>query len=147
MPGIGEPERRAMRKSAVIFCLTVAAALAGALPAAAQSGGQGAGQGRPPVSVAEAQAAQAAGQRLAPSARRTLRWTDRGRWSLNFNLDQPVGREPNAGDVQAGAYYRLRPNVRVGATADLAERERDPARGPEGERPAPRIRLESIFRF
>lgn len=130
-----------MRKSAVIVCLTFGAALACALPAAAQTAA------RSPVSVAEAQAAQAAGQRLAPPSRRTLRWTDRGRWSLNFNLDQPVGREPSAGDVQAGAYYRLRPNVRVGATADLAERERDPARGPDSERPAPRIRLESIFRF
>ena len=52
------------------------------------------------------------------------------------------------GDVEAGAYYRVNPRLRVGATAGLAEPEADPASPPQTERrAAPRFRLESIFRF
>ena len=79
--------------------------------------------------------------------RRGLRWNDSGRWGLNFNLNQPVGRETDWGDVEAGAYYRLSPRLRVGAAAGLGASEPDPARAPETERTAPRIRLESLFKF
>ncbi|MBN8529304.1 MAG: hypothetical protein J0M36_08720, partial [Caulobacterales bacterium] len=49
--------------------------------------------------------------------RRSLRWIDGGRWGLDFNLNQPVGRETDWGDVEAGAYYRLSPRLRLGASA------------------------------
>ena len=97
----------------------------------------------PAVSLSEAQAARAA--TTGPSR---LRFTERGRWGLDLNLSQPVGRESNLGDVEAGAYYRVNPRLRVGATAGLAEPEADPARAPQTDRrAAPRFRLESIFRF
>ncbi|HYD28464.1 NtrZ family periplasmic regulatory protein [Brevundimonas sp.] len=97
----------------------------------------------PAVSLSEAQAARSA----APGQSR-LRFTERGRWGLDLNLSQPVGRESNLGDVEAGAYYRVNPRLRVGATAGLAEPEADPARAPQTDRrAAPRFRLESIFRF
>jgi hypothetical protein len=97
----------------------------------------------PAVSLSEAQAARSA----APAQSR-LRFTERGRWGLDLNLSQPVGRESNLGDVEAGAYYRVNPRLRVGATAGLAEPEADPARAPQTDRrAAPRFRLESIFRF
>ena len=80
--------------------------------------------------------------------RRGLRWNENGRWGLNFNLNQPVGREADWGDVEAGAYYRLSPRLRVGAAANLASPELDPARAPDGDRrAAPRVRLETIFKF
>jgi len=80
--------------------------------------------------------------------RRGLRWNDNGRWGLNFNLNQPVGRETEWGDVEAGAYYRLNPRLSVGAAAGLGRPEQDPARAPETDRRSqPRIRLESIFKF
>ncbi len=99
----------------------------------------------PAVTLSEAQTAQ----RSTPApARRGLRWNDSGRWGLNFNLQQPVGREAEWGDVEAGAYYRLSPRLRVGAAAGLAEPSADPARAPQTEsRTQPRVRLESIFRF
>lgn len=85
-------------------------------------------------------------QREAP--RRGLQWNEDGRWGLNLNLDQPVGREADWSDVQAGAYYRLNPRLRVGAAASLAEPEADPARPVETDRRAqPRVRLETIFKF
>ena len=97
----------------------------------------------PAVSLSEAQAARSA---ATPQSR--LRFTERGRWGLDLNLSQPVGRESNLGDVEAGAYYRVNPRLRVGATAGLAEPEADPARAPQSDRrAAPRFRLESIFRF
>ncbi len=102
----------------------------------------------PGVSLTEA-AAQSTTSTPAPQ-RRGLRWNDSGRWGLNFNLNQPVGRETDWGDVEAGAYYRLSPRLRVGAAANLASPEIDPARAPESaadRRAAPRVRLETIFKF
>ncbi|MCA3718796.1 MAG: hypothetical protein IM674_11140 [Brevundimonas sp.] len=99
----------------------------------------------PAVTLAEA---STAAQRTSPAPRRSLRWNENGRWGLDFNLSQPVGRDAQWGDVEAGAYYRLSPRLRVGATAGLAAPEQDPARAAETDRRAqPRVRLESIFRF
>ena len=101
----------------------------------------------PAVSLSEASAAQrsTAG---APAQRRGLRWNDNGRWGLNFNMNQPTGRETQWGDVEAGAFYSVTPRLSVGAAAGLGKPEQDPARAPETDRRSqPRIRLESIFRF
>jgi len=96
----------------------------------------------PAVSLSEAQSARAV---AGPSR---LRFTERGRWGLDLNLSQPETRDSSVGDVEAGAYYRINPRLRVGAAAGLAETDTDPARGPQTERrSAPRFRLESIFRF
>lgn len=113
--------------------------------ASAQNAGAPARARAPAVSLTDAQAARAAAAQ--PGSSR-LRFTERGRWGLDLNLSQPVGRESNLGDVEAGAYYRVNPRLRVGAAAGLAEPESDPARAPQTDRrAAPRFRLESIFRF
>jgi hypothetical protein len=132
-----------MRIVAIIAATVGALAIAGtAHDASAQARGRA-----PAVSLTEA--AQASNSTPAPQ-RRGLRWNDSGRWGLNFNLNQPVGRETDWGDVEAGAYYRLSPRLRVGAAANLATPEVDPARAPESaadRRGAPRVRLETIFKF
>ena len=121
------------------------ALLAAADVASAQAANPGARARTPAVSLSEAAAARAAAAQ--PGSSR-LRFTERGRWGLDLNLNQPVGRESNLGDVVAGAYYRVNPRLRVGAAAGLAEPESDPARAPQTDRrAAPRFRLESIFRF
>ncbi|MBG7615963.1 hypothetical protein IWC96_11855 [Brevundimonas sp. BAL450] len=80
--------------------------------------------------------------------RRGLRWNEDGRWGLDLNLSQPVGREADWSDVQAGAYYRLNPRLRVGAAASLSDPQTDPARPVETDRRSlPRVRLETIFKF
>ncbi|MFN3538050.1 NtrZ family periplasmic regulatory protein [Brevundimonas sp.] len=80
--------------------------------------------------------------------RRGLQWNEDGRWGLDLNLSQPVGREADWSDVQAGAYYRLNPRLRVGAAASLSEPQTDPARPVESDRRSqPRVRLETIFKF
>jgi hypothetical protein len=130
-----------MRFVAIIAATVGALAIAGtAHDASAQT------RRAPGVSLTEA--AQTPHSTATPQ-RRGLRWNDSGRWGLNFNLNQPVGRETDWGDVEAGAYYRLSPRLRVGAAANLASPEVDPARVPESgdRRAAPRVRLETIFKF
>ncbi|HRO33745.1 MAG TPA: hypothetical protein PLQ03_10075 [Brevundimonas sp.] len=97
------------------------------------------------LNLSEAAAAQRPAP--APTARRSLRWIDSGRWGVDLNMNQPVGRETEWGDVQAGAYYRLSPRFQVGASAGLATPRADPARAAESDRAPPRVRLESIFKF
>ena len=112
-----------MRFVAIIAATVSALAIAGtAHDASAQT------RRAPAVSLTEA--AQASHSAPAPQ-RRGLRWND-------------------SGDVEAGAYYRLSPRLRVGAAANLASPEIDPARAPESaadRRAAPRVRLETIFKF
>lgn len=134
-----------MRFRAIIAGLLGATALLGMATAASAQTSSGARSRVPAVSLSEAAAAQRSNP--APQ-RRGLRWNENGRWGLNFNLNQPVGRETEWGDVEAGAYYRLNPRLSVGAAAGLGRPEQDPARAPETDRRAqPRIRLESIFKF
>ncbi|CAN5127102.1 hypothetical protein BH10PSE1_BH10PSE1_14530 [soil metagenome] len=104
----------------------------------------------PAVSLSEANAAQRVQQSGAQQTtqRRGLRWNDNGRWGLNFNMNQPTGRETQWGDVEAGAFYSVTPRLSVGAAAAVGTPQQDPARAPETDRRSqPRIRLESIFRF
>ena len=148
----GQNMRRTMRKMgaqiaglAGAVALLAVADVASAQATGAQASGAQARTRAPALSLSEAQAARAAAAQ--PGSSR-LRFTERGRWGLDFNLSQPVGRESNLGDVEAGAYYRVNPRLRVGAAAGLAETESDPARAPQTDRrAAPRFRLESIFRF
>ena len=128
------------KKSAVIAGLAAGLTL---LAVADVASAQTAARTRAPaVSLSEAQSARAS---AGPSR---LRFTERGRWGLDLNMSQPETRDSNVGDVEAGAYYRINPRLRVGAAAGLAETDTDPARGPQTERrSAPRFRLESIFRF
>lgn len=125
----------------VIAALIVAGTLGLADAALAQSRSTA-----PTLNLNEAAAAQRPANPNTP--RRSLRWMDGGRWGLDFNLSQPVGREADWGDVEAGAYYRLSPRLRLGASAGLATPRPDPARAPETDtRAQPRVRLESIFKF
>jgi len=138
--------RRMTRKTgALIAGLAAALALVATADVASAQTAAPARARAPTMTLSEAQAARAAAAQ--PSSSR-LRFTERGRWGLDLNLSQPVGRESNLGDVEAGAYYRVNPRLRVGATAGLAEPDTDPARAPQTDRrSAPRFRLESIFRF
>lgn len=121
----------------IVGAAAAATVVVGAVDASAQSR-------RTPqtTSLAISQAPATDGQR------RGMQLNENGRWGLNLNLQQPVGREADWSDVQAGAYYRLNPRLRVGAAAVLATPERDPARAAETDRRSqPRVRLETIFRF
>jgi len=79
----------------------------------------------------------------------TLKWdARRGRWGLTLNLDQPNARPSTLNDVQAGAYYRITPSLRVGGSVALGEQQLQGQRNKilpdEGQ---PRVRLETAFKF
>ncbi|HEV2082346.1 MAG TPA: hypothetical protein VGR32_07810 [Brevundimonas sp.] len=130
---IGRMQGRGAAAAAVCALL-----LAGAAGTAAAQTAQ-----RPVVSAGEASRAA----QLAP-ARRGLRVDRSGRWSVDFSLDPSLSDPARVGDVGAGAYYRVNPRLRVGASAGLVEGPENPGRPVQNTRDAaPRVRLESTFRF
>jgi hypothetical protein len=86
---------------------------------------------------------------VANSAVKSLKWDARkGRWGLTLNLDQSDTRPATSNDVQAGAYYRITPSLRVGGAVAFGDEQVTP--GPKkigSEEGRPRVRLESSFKF
>lgn len=85
----------------------------------------------------------------APGASQAMKWDARkGRWGLTLNMEQSDARPSTLNDVQAGAYYRLTPSLRVGGAVSLGDQQFTP--GPKKFTPdegQPRVRLETAFKF
>lgn len=81
--------------------------------------------------------------------RKSLQWdAEHGRWSLKLDMDQPVGRDAQWKDVQAGAYFRVTPQLRVGGAVGVGGDPENPVtRSQPKQQQAPRIRLETAFKF
>ncbi|OXE35132.1 MAG: hypothetical protein CGW95_15775 [Phenylobacterium zucineum] len=79
----------------------------------------------------------------------SLKWdARRGRWGVTLNLNQPAERGPVWSDVQAGAYYRLTPSLRIGGVVALGDQPVLPVyKKTEPRDSAPRVRLETAFKF
>lgn len=90
-----------------------------------------------------------AGVQYPQDDKRTLRWdAKKGRWGLKLDLDQPTNREMEMQDVQAGAYFKVTPSIRVGGAVSLGESNPAlAARRAQQSDPAPRVRLETAFKF
>ena len=56
------------------------------------------------------------------AARKSLQWDTSGKWTLNLDMDQQVGRELALKDVSAGAFFHITPSVRIGGSVGLADR-------------------------
>lgn len=72
----------------------------------------------------------------------------RGRWGVTLNLQQPDTRPGTLNDIQAGAYYRITPSLRVGGAVAFGDQQVVP--GPKKLNPdegQPRVRLETKFKF
>ncbi len=125
---------------------------AAASPAAAAPGEDAlrlrefAGVSATPVSQSLEPQGDASPLNLAPAPRRSLQLDSNGRWGLRLDMVQPSARDQDLRDVQAGAYFRIGPRVRVGGTVNL----NDKTPSPQAFRPqdsAPRVRLETNFKF
>lgn len=82
-----------------------------------------------------------------PAARRrSLELNTDGRWGLKLDFEQPSTRDVQWRDVEAGAYFRVSPSLRVGGSVGLGGQS-TPRRVTEDEKPQPRVRLETTFRF
>lgn len=90
-------------------------------------------------------------QSASPVGGTSLTWDARkGRWGMTFNVQTAPTRDADWADVKAGAYYRVSPTLRIGGAVSMG----DEAGRPEAMRkmapqqqPAPRVRLESAFKF
>jgi hypothetical protein len=84
----------------------------------------------------------------AATGSKSLKWdTRKGRWGVSLNLDQPADRDAQWGDLQAGAYFRITPSLRVGGAVALGEKETPAFKKTEPQEGAPRVRLETAFKF
>jgi hypothetical protein len=85
---------------------------------------------------------------IAPGTQ-TFRWDAvRGRWGLMLNMQQPDSRGIVASDIQAGAYYRVTPSLRVGVGGTLGDPQLQ--NGPRKITPdeaQPRVQFETRFKF
>jgi hypothetical protein len=82
-------------------------------------------------------------------SKRPLQLNEKGRWGVTVDVDPPVGREAKLKDVEAGAFFRIAPSLKVGGAVDLGDKAVDRARGRAApdERTTPRVKLETKFRF
>lgn len=86
---------------------------------------------------------------IAVPGARNLKWDARkGRWGVTLNLSQSAERDSQWSDVQAGAYFRLTPALRIGGAVALGDQEQSPAsKKTPLQDAAPRVRLETAFKF
>jgi hypothetical protein len=81
--------------------------------------------------------------------RKTLQFdASKGRWGLKLDLDQPTNRDMEMQDIRAGAFFKLTPSLRVGGAVALGDQSARPLiRKTEPQEAAPRVRLETAFKF
>ncbi|HLK24681.1 MAG TPA: hypothetical protein VKT30_08480 [Caulobacteraceae bacterium] len=78
--------------------------------------------------------------------RHSLQWDKKG-WSLKLEMTEPVGRDVQGRDVQLGAYYHVTPRLNVGGAVSLGGAPSTPDRSNLPQTQAPRVRLETNFKF
>jgi hypothetical protein len=81
--------------------------------------------------------------------RRTLEWDSaKGRWGLSLGVEQhDVGRDTELKDVSPGVYYRLSKRLHIGGAVNLAPDQAETLRLGQPQFPAPRVKLETVFKF
>lgn len=84
----------------------------------------------------------------APNAGKALRYeATKGRLGFTLNIQQPLERPTVANDVQAGAYFRITPSLRVGGAVALGEQDLKRRTTPGHPAAAPKITLQTAFKF
>lgn len=79
---------------------------------------------------------------------KSLFWDQKGHWGLKLDLSQPVGRDMQLRDVQAGAYFHITPSIRVGGAVALGDSTPfDRTNVLPQQSQAPRVKLETNFKF
>ena len=88
------------------------------------------------------------GQNSPPMPRKTLEWDSRkGRWGLRLGVEQRLDRPMDWKDLQPGLFYKVTPRLHIGGAVSLAPEQNDQPRLLEPRPPAPRVRLETTFKF
>lgn len=85
--------------------------------------------------------------------RRTLTWdAKKGRWGLSLDIKprtdmDPTTRDQQGRDVEAGAFFKVTPQLRVGGSVGVGPNNPAPLRKDDGREETPRVRLETAFKF
>ena len=84
-----------------------------------------------------------------PNAVKNYSWAAaHGRFGLMLNMQQPDTRQSTWNDVQAGAFYRITPSLRVGGAVALGAQQAAPMNNkPAMDAGQPRVRFETQFKF
>ena len=78
---------------------------------------------------------------------KSLFWDQKGHWGLKLDLSQPVGRDMQLRDVQAGAYFHITPSIRVGGAVALGDSSAFDRTTVLPQTQTPRVKLETNFKF
>ena len=81
--------------------------------------------------------------------RSSLEWdAKKARWGLKLGVEQHTDRDVQLKDVQPGLYYRITPRLHIGGAVSLAPDQLESSqRLTDPQMPAPRVRLETTFKF
>ncbi len=86
--------------------------------------------------------------------RRSITWdAKKGRWGLSLDIkprneiDPTTSRDLQGRDVEAGAFFKVTPQLRVGGSVGVGPNNPAPLRKNDGREEAPRVRLETAFKF
>lgn len=78
----------------------------------------------------------------------------KGKWGVKFDVNQPETTPSGMNDVDAGAFYKLSPSVRVAGTLGFGEKTNEAFRADpvttaaqQAAKNQPRVRLETTFKF
>jgi len=83
--------------------------------------------------------------------RRSLVWdAKKGRWGLTLDIKPRSDIDPQVEqgrDVEAGAFFKVTPRLRVGGAVGVGPNQPTPIRKNDGREETPRVRLETAFKF
>ncbi len=77
---------------------------------------------------------------------RSLQWNGNGRWGLKLDYQQPTTREFQGKDMDIGTFYRVTKRLRIVGSVNVGD-DNAPRFVTPDDRPQPRVRLETQFRF
>jgi hypothetical protein len=79
---------------------------------------------------------------------RTLQFNNKtNRWGVNLEMAQPGDREVTWRDARIGLNYGVAPGLRTGVGVSLGDEQTPDGRKLTSDGPAPRVRLETTFKF
>lgn len=82
-----------------------------------------------------------------PAGDKTLQWNGKGRWGLKLDYDQPTQRDAQPKDFDAGVAFKVTRRLQVSGSVNLDTGSPVPSHVSPDEKPQPRVRLETTFRF
>ncbi|EGF92027.1 hypothetical protein ABI_04590 [Asticcacaulis biprosthecium C19] len=124
-------------------------AIAGASPFAHAAGQSKANTTFPALAQTKGNLIDRPGNTFPQTQSKIYQFDLKGKWGVKFDINQPETAPSGLNDVDAGAFYKLSPSLRVGGTVGFGEKS-DPLK-PEPktvkDKQQPRVRLETTFKF